>query len=618
MKSVQSEKGVNPMSNDKKESEGKKLSRRDFLRNTGLIAGGAAIGGTFLAGCASDTTAPAQQTSSEQQWDLVADVVVIGAGGAGLPAALKAQAEGASVLIVEANWDIGGHAAVSGGNLHSGGGTAIQKKYGIQDSPDQYYIDHTTNLTYVSRYNDREVVRATANAMPEAFQFILDNGVLIYDRAPTKPKSYLEGGTSPESIARDTLVDSVTLNWVNYFSGLGTNGGPARAGIGLVRPLEKTAREKGIRFLLNYHMDKLFREEQLAGRVMGIEASYTPTILPGENTPLKSLNSNGNVEMTKEKVTIKANKGIVIATGGHTSNVSFRTLFDPRLTEEYDGVAGEPFSLQDASGELAAMAIGASLGTAANQVQESGAAITQPSYIGCRYGYRNAATFPTSPIFKLIGATGLSCTSYEDVILVNMLGKRFWSEDDSQSYDYFAAAMSSVIIGGEDPTDARRIGGPIWAIFDADTVARRKWNVAPPNVDIADGRFFSGKTLEELAQNIVNKYYKDIKMDPKTLVDTIAKYNSYVDAKKDAEFGKKTLDFKIQTGPFYAAWATPCLHDTLTGLRVNGKQNVLDIYGKPIPGLYCGGESAAGQSVHGLGRVITSGYIAGASAAKGL
>ena len=61
-------------------------------------------------------------------WDFEADVVVIGAGAAGLPAAIKAADEGASVIVVEANYDVGGHAIISGGNVPLGGGTSAQKK----------------------------------------------------------------------------------------------------------------------------------------------------------------------------------------------------------------------------------------------------------------------------------------------------------------------------------------------------------------------------------------------------------------------------------------------------------------------------------------------------------
>ena len=72
-------------------------------------------------------------------------------------------------------------------------------------------------------------------------------------------------------------------------------------------------------------------------------------------------------------------------------------MFDPRLTEEYCGVAGEPYTVQDASGELAAMAIGASLWGLYNQTGEFGASITKPGRIGCQYGYVNLAWQPNSP-----------------------------------------------------------------------------------------------------------------------------------------------------------------------------------------------------------------------------
>ncbi|MFC2072988.1 FAD-dependent oxidoreductase [Chloroflexota bacterium] len=78
-----------------------------------------------------------------EKWDLEADVVVIGSGATGLPAAIRARDQGASVIVVEANYDIGGHAILSGGNVPLGGGTSAQKKYGIVDSPDLVFQDLT-------------------------------------------------------------------------------------------------------------------------------------------------------------------------------------------------------------------------------------------------------------------------------------------------------------------------------------------------------------------------------------------------------------------------------------------------------------------------------------------
>ena len=74
-------------------------------------------------------------------WDREADIVVIGSGAAGMPAAILAREAGASVILVEAEPDIGGHAITSGGNVPLGGGTSAQRAAGIEDSPDLVFLD---------------------------------------------------------------------------------------------------------------------------------------------------------------------------------------------------------------------------------------------------------------------------------------------------------------------------------------------------------------------------------------------------------------------------------------------------------------------------------------------
>jgi hypothetical protein len=130
-----------------------------------------------------------------------------------------------------------------------------------------------------------------------------------------------------------------------------------------------------------------------------------------------------------------------------------------------------------------------------------------------------------------------------------------------------------------------------------------------------DGYFFSGSSLAELAAAIVNKYqHKPI--SGATLESTVTRYNSFVDSGNDADFGKPTPKYKVQTPPFYAAWAMPVVHDTRTGLRINAKCQVMDFSGNVIPGLYCAGESAGGFSLHGLARCVVQGRIAGKNAAS--
>ena len=308
-------------------------------------------------------------------------------------------------------------------------------------------------------------------------------------------------------------------------------------------------------------------------------------------------------------------------------------MFDPRLTEEYCGLAGMPWSDQDASGELAAMAVGASLWGLANQTGEFGLALTKAGLIGCQYGYRNLQWMPGSAVFGRARASGLRVANWQDAILVNMLGRRFYDETGEQflgnNYKtidpYFPGSYLNVrnlawnpnnfinaALAGFD--DGHNGGGPIWAIFDADAVARENWIPEPPHVDVAAGFFFRADTLAELARKIVMKYQRR-PMPPESLEATVARYNGFVDAGADADFGKPRPLWKIATPPFYAAWATPVVHDTRAGLRINARCQVLDMTGQIIPGLYCGGESAGGFSQHGLARAACQGYIAGRNAA---
>jgi succinate dehydrogenase/fumarate reductase flavoprotein subunit len=104
-------------------------------------------------------------------------------------------------------------------------------------------------------------------------------------------------------------------------------------------------------------------------------------------------------------------------------------------------------------------------------------------------------------------------------------------------------------------------------------------------------------------------------MPPQNLAATVARYNTFVDSGIDSDFGKPKPLYKIAKPPFYAAWATPVVHDTRAGLRINARCQVIDMEGEAIPGLYCGGESAGGFSMHGLPRAVCQGFIAGQSAA---
>src|SRR5262245_52803235 len=279
----------------------------------------------------------------------------------------------------------------------------------------------------------------------------------------------------------------------------------------------------------------------------------------------------------------------------------------PRLTEEYCGLAGMPYSDQDASGEIAAMAIGASLWGLFNQTAEHGSTLTKPGQIGTQYGYVNLRWQPSSPMFDKARATGLRVADWQDVIMVNMIGERFYDETGRQfsansykgvdpyvhgSYlnaknvrfepnNWINAAMAGI-------GDGRNGGGPILAIFDAAAVEREKWDPKPPNVDIDGGFLFVADTIAELAKKIVMKHQR-VPMPPHKLEATVGRYNTFVDTGRDFDFGKPRPLHTIAKPPFYAAWATPVLHDTRAGLRINARGQVGELNGGVFPGLCVGG-----------------------------
>ena len=606
---------------DEKEKQG--ISRRDFVKLASV--GAAAIAGT---GVLSPLAAQAQGTapSIPTKWDLEADVVVIGAGAVGLPAAIRAVDAGASVIVVDTNYDIGGHAIVSGGNVPLGGGTSAQKKYKIEDSPDVLFRDLTDwSIVEVNgmpeyRYNDRGVQRALADNEAPTYEFLAANGVEFVDQTPDNSGAHAVG------------LSAKRENHTIWGKGQSLESPAGAGGTTLMRPLEVSARKKGVKFLLNYHMDTLFREKTDSGKVLGIQASYTPTILPGTTTPLKSFRTEGNIDMNAKTVTVKAKKAVIIGTGGSTGNVNFRRMFDPRLTEEFP-LAADEFSPQDASGELAAMAIGASLWGTANQTFDRNGALRKRPIIGTRTNY--IGWTKNSPIFPKVGATGISVRNWQDAIIVNQVGKRFYNEmEDGYPSGTYHGFLNPYVPGdwrnaarikytpmnypdaalaiNEGSTPPDYAAGPQWAIFDAEAVKREKWNLAPPATH--PDYFFSAKTLAELAALLTKNPYQKVKMPAANLEETVKRYNQMVDLGVDPDFAKPSPRFNIETAPFYAAWATLTVHDTYAGLRINMKCQVMDMKGQVIPGLYCGGESAAGCSQHGLGRCLTQGYIAGKEA----
>src|SRR5688572_25999370 len=365
------------------------ISRRSFVR-TGAAAG---LGTTALSALGT-TDAQAQA----QAWDMTADVVIAGAGISGLSAAIEARDRGASVIIVEENNDCGGHGLVSGGNVNLGGGTTRQRANGVtDDNADKVFMDWIEPQGYETRFVDRDLTRVFADLSAETFEWMVANGVQF--------ENTVAGGDSRSGATIQWPVRSQLVTAV-----------PTSRGSGLARALEKSARAKGAQILLQHKMTDVV-QDPTSKRVMGLVATTQGRTLR-----------------------IRGTGGVILATGGHTSNVHFRRMFDPRLTEEYQ-TAGMPYTAQNADGEIVAMKLGAAVWGTASQSMEDGNWISKTAHIGCQWGYSSLWWQPDSPIFDKVRASGLTGVNWQNVILVKQTGVRFHNEIDA-GHDFFAACLS--------------------------------------------------------------------------------------------------------------------------------------------------------------------------------
>ncbi|MBN1237009.1 MAG: FAD-dependent oxidoreductase, partial [Gammaproteobacteria bacterium] len=674
---------------------GSGISRRSFV-HAGAAAG---IGAALLSPGAARAQSPAGG-AAEIEWDYEFDVVVVGAGCAGLTAAIRARDLGASVLVVEQSFDVGGRMLQSGSFISLGGGDAIQRRdmrgerdaegrievdpleppEALDDSVDLLFAD-LTDWSIVDRrghspyrYNERDVARAWAENCPATREFLMQNYVrfaringthsggglsrargavcflVLGDRTDVRAGTVTAEDAGQADPERSSHFAPVPMD----YGGRVVGPNAFSNGAALARPLEFSAREKGVRFMLNRAFDELVREQPFEGRILGIKASFSPRNHPETGEPLESYWRNGNIDERRGVVHIRARRGVVLASGGHSGNPEVRSMFHPGMREPAfptSGLSVQGPRVQDASALKAGLKVGANL---AGMQQNLMLSLTY--HISTRLGTRDAYTsmFPGHPTFGFRGSAGLQVgtAGFEEFIAVNQVGKRFFNEvllpvrtgfnrypgGNSfpnpgiehipadwrncrkewirQVYDYDHAIEAALAVN-EGSTAPDYFSGPLWAIFDQAAVERTGWQLRYPFV-ADNGYFFMADTIEALAAKIEagNEYQR---VPLKHLPETVATWNRYVEqgADPDFEHEKEAPMHPVATPPFYALSIMIVWHDSYGGLRVNGRQQVVDMQGEVIPGLYAGGEAAGGFDKHGLGKGTVQGYIAGTEAAAG-
>jgi len=524
------------------------ITRRQFFKDSAVAVGaGAATAGLL----GSFAPAPARAAGVPEKWDKEADVIVVGSGPTGLPAAIEAVERGASVIVLEQGKEVGGCGVITAGLLNLQGGTRIQKLNNIQDSPDLLFKRMSDYKERTNKRDDLALLRAFCDANPGTLDWLEERGVRFMEILMPW------AGSGQPSAYHYIWWDKEGPGASAFKSPQGVS-----SGSGLIKPLEAYAKNKGVEILLEHKMTRIVRKDGMTGRVLGVE-----------------------VQAGRNKLYFKARKAVILGTGGWKGHKFLRTLFDSRMTEDLPA-SGEPFVNPDGSGIQAGLEVGG--------VLKSDMTV-EVALFRRKFGTKHY-NFPLNSPY---GAPGLSIAGprMADVIFVNKFGRRYVNEEDVPSfgtYSFFDASLSQ-----EDHV--------LWTIFDDAAARKHKWNPNPPVTE--EDSAFGAPTLAQLA--------KLIHVPGDALAETVRKYNSYVDAGADPDFGKpkNLLQSKIETSPFYAVWISLYVHDTCGGLAVNARSQVLDIYGKVIPGLYAGGEAAGGLGVAGMPRAIITGRIAGENAA---
>ena len=511
-----------------------------------------------VASCINQAKGVAEETAVETE--ATADVIVVGAGAAGLSAAADAVANGASVIVLEANSFLGGAAGTSMGNiLHMD-----QELFATEDRNDAaltkyagYSVDQFPEPWKSDYVKLMEQLDAYTNNGQEKGKFVTVERVMVDHYVKGMGKD-LEGNVVTldyDMIRSGVEAAQDNYNWLVGY-GLTTTplmeyvSTPAGRGMGLIDLLTKAAEGADIR--VSTRATELIVEN---GKVVGVIA----------------VDGNGN------EITFHANGGVVLATGSFSSNGEMIVKYQKIGT----GLTANIPSNNPAGNR----------GDGIVMAEKVGAALRDMSFMQTYLkGYQNMATS---------GEAGNVFKSAQ--LVVNTDAARF-ADDSNQSKivsRYGNDQKDGILIGIGDSKMIDALNGITEGLAD-DLIAR--------------GMAFKADTLEEAA--------KLAGLDAAVLAATIETYNGYVDAGEDKDFGRKTFNGKVENGPYYVAKLQLAAHLTFGGLVIDAQSQVLDNNNAPIAGLYAAGDVTSGYEgiVHQTGNclsiIINTGRIAGAEAAK--
>ena len=509
------------------------------------------------------------ERTPETDAEYTADVVIVGAGGAGLAASIRALEQGASVILVEKTAQVGGNSVVVGGFIN------------VPDplTQDVYQAERSASLeTLITDALAEEPVSEEHKALQDAvraeYEAYLASDKTTFDSANWFALQTWNGGDKVANLANVLTLTHGSIPAYQWLKDLGQEfRTDVVLGGGALYPRSHYAvLPNGIGYI-----------NALKGALEGKEnftlltnTNATSLIMDGEK--VVGVNATGRDGNT---VTLHAGKGVVLSTGGFAGNVELREKYCegekwPELgsalrTTNVSGVTGDGIFMAQAAG--------------ANLV--------------------NMEQIQLLPYCNPVSGFVNDTYSAKVGVFINKEGNRFVREDGRRD------DMSKAIIAQTD-SQMWYFGKLVGDLEAAKSLAGQPVTYL---IEAGVSSYLYAESIAEAAQKM--------NVPEENLRAALADFDEHAKAQTPDEFGRVSFPMTMDEGPFVAFIRTPAAHHTMGGVEIDTEAHALRADGTVVPGLYCAGEITG--VVHGGNRIggnaivdyLVYGQIAGTNAALG-
>ncbi|WP_048682263.1 FAD-dependent oxidoreductase [Kocuria sp. HSID16901] len=516
-----------------------------------------------------------------------ADLVVLGAGGTGIAAALAAAERGVRVVLLEKGNRPGG-AAMFGAT-----GFAAYESEAQRDAGETFSArDAFHAITEYNRHRCNEkLVREIVGRSGDTVSWLASHGL--------KTTLAEHDGAHHGLVTAQTGILTAHREARTYHRYVSKFGG-------FKKMLASFAEMGGVLLTETAATDLVTGQE---GEILGIRAEKTDAGAPLSTRTALSKEAEKDIASDENQDPILVDistRAVVVGTGGFVG--------DHDLVQRVLGSI--PASEVHFTGERKAVGTGGKIAVAAGGVADDDVALDIPAFtVPGRFSSRSLAVLANLPL-----------------LWVNRAGKRFVDEAVTYRFGHRGSAV-------------QQQGGQFWMILDSATVERLATDglphlspaedhgaPLPPGTEgtpaqpqlvealgeaVDCGSAYMGTSVEELAGAVG--------FQAQEFAATVDRYNHAVETGRDEEFfsPEQVLQHGVSEGPFYAVKVVNTVRGTLGGIRIDERTRVLDAHSVPVPGLFAGGNEATGfyggtyPQIDGLtlAFAFNSGRIAGEAAA---